>query len=63
MRQPRLPEDVLAYFRYEGAKGGTKVAQAMTAAERRARATKASHAAARARTTQTTKTPRKKAQK
>lgn len=50
----RLPEHVLDYFRQQGAKGGKiggKIAAAnSTAAERTARATKASHAAAAART-------------
>jgi hypothetical protein len=50
----RLPEDVLDYFRKQGARGGKiggKIAAAnATPAERRARATKASRAAAAART-------------
>jgi hypothetical protein len=41
----RLPEDVLAYFRKEGARGGRRAAKTMTAAQKKARATKASHAA------------------
>jgi hypothetical protein len=54
----RLSEDVLDYFREQGAKGGklggasggARAAANMTAAERKARATKASRAAALART-------------
>jgi hypothetical protein len=50
----RLPEDVLNYFRKQGARGGKiggkRVLETMTAAERSARATKASKAAAVART-------------
>ena len=45
----RLPEHVLDYFRKEGAKGGAiggkRAAANMTAAQRKARATKASKAA------------------
>lgn len=47
-----LSEDALAYFREQGARGGTIGSKGMTAAQRKARATKASHAAARARTKQ-----------
>jgi hypothetical protein len=57
MRKRRLSEDALDYFREQGAKGGKfgasggkKAASNMTAAQRKARATKASHAAAVART-------------
>jgi hypothetical protein len=46
----RLPADVLAYFRKEGARGARLQAANMTPAERKARATKASQAAALART-------------
>jgi hypothetical protein len=46
----RLPEAVLEYFRKEGKRGATLQAAAMTPAERKARATKASKAAAAART-------------
>jgi hypothetical protein len=46
----RLPEDVLDYFRKQGARGGKSAGQSMTVAERKARATKASKAAAIART-------------
>ena len=50
----RLPDDVLDYFRAQGAKGGKiggkRLAEMMTAAQRKARATKASKAAALART-------------
>jgi hypothetical protein len=45
-RKKPLPEDVLDYFREQGAKGGKKGAGEMTAAQRKARATKASKAAA-----------------
>ena len=49
----RLPEDVLNYFRKQGARGGKiggkRVLETMTAAERSARARKASQAAAVAR--------------
>jgi hypothetical protein len=57
MMKKRLPDDVLDYFRKEGARGGTLYSKSLTAAQRRARATKASHAAAIARTkkAQTTK--------
>jgi hypothetical protein len=48
MRKP-LPEDVLDYFRKEGARGGTIAAKGMTAAERKARSRKGGHAAAAAR--------------
>jgi hypothetical protein len=51
--RPRLSEDALTYFREQGAKGGKiggpAAAANMTAAERKARATKASRAAALAR--------------
>lgn len=50
MRQPRLPDDVLQYFRDQGARGAKKAAANMTPAQRKARATKASKAAAVART-------------
>jgi hypothetical protein len=46
----RLPEDVLNYFRAQGARGGKTAGKIMTAAARKARATKASKAAAIART-------------
>jgi len=50
----RLPPDVLAYFRAEGIRGGSiggkRSAANMTAAQRKARAIKASKAAAAART-------------
>ena len=46
----RLPDDVLKFFRREGARGGTRAGQTMTAAQRKARALKASRAAALART-------------
>jgi hypothetical protein len=46
----RLPDDVLEYFRQQGKRGATMQAAAMTPAERKARATKASQAAALART-------------
>jgi hypothetical protein len=50
----RLPTDVLDYFRKQGAIGGAiggkRRAEKMTAAERKASATKASKAAAAART-------------
>ena len=49
----KLPADVLAYFRKQGAKGGKiggkRSLETMTAAQRSARATKASKAAAAAR--------------
>jgi hypothetical protein len=50
----KLPPEVLAYFRKQGAKGGKiggkRSLETMTQAERKARATKASKAAAAART-------------
>jgi hypothetical protein len=46
----RLSDDALDYFRQQGARGGKIGAQTMTAAQRKARATKASQAAALART-------------
>ncbi|HWF86661.1 MAG TPA: hypothetical protein VG222_17505 [Vicinamibacterales bacterium] len=46
---PRLPADVVEYFRREGSRGATLQAANMTASERKARATKASRAAAVAR--------------
>lgn len=50
----RLPDDVLEYFRAQGARGGKiggkRAAANATPAERKARATKASKAAAAART-------------
>jgi hypothetical protein len=45
----RLPDDVLEYFRKQGSRGATMQAAAMTPAQRKARATKASKAAAVAR--------------
>ena len=57
-RKP-LPADVLEYFRREGSRGATLQAANMTAAQRKARATKASKAAALARTKK--KTAKKKA--
>jgi hypothetical protein len=45
-----LPEDVLNYFRAQGSRGGTIGNQSMTAAQKKARALKASHAAAVVRT-------------
>jgi hypothetical protein len=45
----RLSEDALDYFRKEGSRGGTIGSQSLTAAQRKARATKASKAAAVAR--------------
>lgn len=50
MKKKKLPAAVLEYFRREGSRGAKLQAQRMTAAERKARATKASHAAAVART-------------
>ena len=51
--QKRLPDDVLDYFKQQGARGGKlggpAAAANMTAAQRKARATKASRAAAVAR--------------
>jgi hypothetical protein len=46
--EKRLPAEVLAYFRHMGAKGGSgkRSLETMTAAERSARAKKASLAAA-----------------
>jgi hypothetical protein len=46
---PKLTEDVRAYFRSLGTRGGKSAAASMTPAQRKARATKASQAAARAR--------------
>jgi hypothetical protein len=50
----RLPDDTLEYFRRQGARGGklggAKSWAKLTPAQRKARATKASHAAAVART-------------
>jgi hypothetical protein len=46
----RLPDDVLDYFRKQGSRGAKLQAAAMTPAQRKARATKASLAAAAART-------------
>jgi len=46
----RLSDDALAYFRQQGAKGGRISRETSTAAQRSARATKASKAAAVART-------------
>jgi hypothetical protein len=39
----RFPEEVHAFFKKTGAQGGKKAAENMTAEERVARATKASH--------------------
>lgn len=50
VKKKPLPPEVLEYFRKEGARGATLQAANMTAAERKARATKASQAAAAART-------------
>jgi hypothetical protein len=50
MRRPKLPDDVLQYFRDHGARGGTIAGKKMTPAQRKARAVKASKAAAVART-------------
>ena len=50
MTRKRLPDAVLEYFRKEGSRGATMQAAAMTPAQRKARATKASRAAALART-------------
>jgi hypothetical protein len=47
----RIPADVRAYMRKLGLRGGKRAAALLTPAERKARATKASHAAALARTT------------
>jgi hypothetical protein len=47
---PKLSDDVRAYFRTLGTRGGKRAAAAMTPAQRKARATKASRAAALART-------------
>jgi hypothetical protein len=47
---PKLSDDVRAYFSTLGTRGGTRAAAAMTPAQRKARATKASRAAALART-------------
>lgn len=49
MKKPALSDDVLTYFREQGARGGTAASQAMTAAQRTARATKAGQASALAR--------------
>ena len=50
MAKKRLPADVLAYFRQQGARGGKiggpRSLETMTPAQRTARATKASQAAA-----------------
>ena len=58
MARVRLSDDALAYFRQQGAKGGkiggARAAANMTAAQRKARATKASRAAALARTAKAT---------
>jgi hypothetical protein len=54
VRRRKVPTDVQEYFRAIGkrfgARGGKQAAQNMTAAQRKARATKASQAAAAART-------------
>jgi len=44
-----LPEEVLTYFRAQGARGGTTASRSMTAAQRKARAVKAGRASAAAR--------------
>ena len=46
----RLSEDALAYFKQQGSRGGKLSSTRMTAAQRKARAIKASRAAAIART-------------
>jgi hypothetical protein len=46
----KLPDDVRAYFSTLGTRGGKRAAANLTAAQRKARATKASKAAALART-------------
>jgi hypothetical protein len=46
----RLPDDVLKYFQRQGSRGGTIGSNLLTAAQRKARAVKASRAAAVART-------------
>ena len=46
---PKLSEEMRAYFRALGTRGGQRAAAAMTPAQRKARATKASKAAKRAR--------------
>jgi hypothetical protein len=50
MARKPLPAAVLDYFRKEGSRGATMQAAAMTPAQRKARATKASRAAALVRT-------------
>jgi hypothetical protein len=50
VRKPPLSEDTRAYLAALGKRGGKRAAQQMTAAERTARATKASQAAAVVRT-------------
>jgi len=45
-KKARLSDEVLAYFRKVGAKGGRVVAAKMTPAERSARASKGGHARA-----------------
>lgn len=55
----RLPDDVLEYFRKQGSRGATLQAANMTAAERKARAIKASQAAAVARTAKKKATAKK----
>lgn len=49
MKKTALPDDVLTYFREQGARGGTTASQSMTAAQRKARAVKAGQASAVAR--------------
>lgn len=46
----RLPDEVLAYFKQQGAKGGKRAGETMTAAQRKARAQKAARASAAIRT-------------
>lgn len=50
MARKQLSDDVLDYFREHGSRGGKKSSSAMTPAQRKARAIKASKAAALART-------------
>ena len=50
VKKKSLSEDVLAYFRAQGSRGGTIASQGMTAADRKARAAKAGQASAVART-------------
>jgi len=48
MKKSALSADALAYFRQQGARGGTVGSQSLTAAQRKARASKAGQASARA---------------